>query len=120
MSTQFRPLEIPAGVVAKPTKQMRSTAWSEVNLMRWREGEMEPVGGQGAFNYQFASRCKRIHGWYGLDGIYRIAYLCEVHLYVDTEGVLTGFLAQRCRERMSTTEPATTTPVFILERPSSR
>ena len=89
MSTQFRPLEIPAGVVAKPTKQMRSTAWSEVNLMRWRESEMEPVGGQTQFNYSFASRVKRVHGWYGLDGVYRIAYLCEANLYVDTGGVLT-------------------------------
>jgi hypothetical protein len=38
--------------------------------------------------YSFASRCKRIHGWFGLDGVYRIAYLCEQHLYVDTGGVL--------------------------------
>ena len=31
MSSQFRPLEIPPGVVATATKKMRSTAWSEVN-----------------------------------------------------------------------------------------
>ena len=46
MSTQFRPLEIPPGVVAKPTKQMSSSNWAEVNLMRWVEGQLAPMGGQ--------------------------------------------------------------------------
>lgn len=54
-------------------------------------GELEPVGGQSLYNFTFASRCKAIHGWYGLDGLYRIAYLCESNLYVDVggSGVLT-------------------------------
>jgi hypothetical protein len=89
VSTAFKPLEIPPGVVAKPTKQMRSSNWSEVNLVRWREGQMAPVGGQAQYNYSFASRCKLIHGWYGLDSVYHIAYLCETNLYVDTGGGLT-------------------------------
>ena len=89
MSSQFRPLEIPPGVVAKATKQQRSSNWAETNLMRWVEGQMTPVGGQAQFNYTFASRCKKIHGWFDLDQIYHIAYLCEEHLYVDTNGTLT-------------------------------
>ena len=90
MSTQFRPLEIPPGVVAKPTKNMNSSNWAEVNLCRWVQGQLTPVGGQAQYDYSipFASRIKRIHGWYGLDQIYRIAYLCEAHLYVDEGGVL--------------------------------
>jgi hypothetical protein len=88
MSTQFRPLEIPPGVVANATKQMRSSNWSEVNLMRWVEGQMSPVGGQAQYDYSFASRCKLIHGWYDLDSVYHIAYLCEANLYVDTGGAL--------------------------------
>ena len=90
MSTQFRPIEIPPGVVAKPTKQMNSSNWAEVNLCRWVEGQLAPVGGQAQYNYAipFASRVKRIHGWYGLDQIYRIAYLCEANLYVDQGGTL--------------------------------
>ena len=51
MSTQFRPLEIPPGVVAKATKQQRSTNWAEVNLMRWVENQMAPVGGQSQFEF---------------------------------------------------------------------
>ena len=89
MSSQFRPLEIPPGVVATATKKMRSTAWSEVNLVRWSEGQLSPVGGQAQYAYSFASRCRAIHGWYGLDGIHYIAYLCETNIYVDTGGVLT-------------------------------
>ena len=89
MSTLFRPLEIPPGVVAKPTKQMRSSNWAEVNLMRWVEGQLTPVGGQAQYAYSFASRVKAIHGWYGLDEVYRVAYLCEEHLYVDVGGTLT-------------------------------
>jgi hypothetical protein len=89
VSTQFRPLEIPPGVVTKPTKQMTSSNWSEVNLMRWVEGQLSPVGGQSQYPYQFASRCRAIHSWYGLDATLHTAYLCESNLYVDTGGVLT-------------------------------
>ena len=88
MSTDFRPLEIPPGVVSKPTKQMRSSNWAEVNLMRWVEGQLAPVGGQAQYPYAFASRCKKIHGWFDLTQVYHVAYLCEQHLYVDTGGTL--------------------------------
>jgi len=97
MSSQFQPLQIPPGVVATATKKMRSSNWSEANFIRWREGQLTPMGGQaqltnvvgGVEKYQFASRCKAIHGWFGLDGQYHIAYLCETKLYVDTGGSLT-------------------------------
>jgi hypothetical protein len=88
MSTSFKPLEIPPGVVAKPTKQMRSTNWAEVNLMRWVEGQLSPIGGQLAYIYSFASRCKMIHSWYDLNSIHYVAYLCESNLYVDIGGQL--------------------------------
>lgn len=88
MSTRFFPLTIPPGVWATPTNQVRSTQWSSANLMRWVEGQLQPMGGQQQYNYSFASRCKAIHGWYGLNGLYYIAYLCEANLYVDAEGEL--------------------------------
>jgi hypothetical protein len=89
MSGKFQPIEIPPGVVTTPTKNMRSSNWAEVNLMRWIEGELQPVGGQSIYDYAFASRCKAIHGWYDLAGQYHVAYVCEQHVYVDTAGVLT-------------------------------
>ena len=80
-----------------PTKKMQSSNWAEVNLVRWREQQLTPMGGQALIvqppgasgTYQFASRCRRIHGWFDLTGQYHIAYLCERHLYVDTGGTLT-------------------------------
>lgn len=89
MSTKFQPIEIPPGVVTKATKNMRSSNWAEVNLMRWIEGELQPIGGQSIYAYSFASRCKAIHGWYDLAGQYHIAYVCEQNVYVDTAGTLT-------------------------------
>jgi hypothetical protein len=71
-----------------PTKNMQSSNWAEVNLMRWVEGQMAPVGGQTQYSYSFASRCKAIHGWYDLSGVHYIAYLCETNLYVDIGGTL--------------------------------
>jgi hypothetical protein len=88
VSTQFRPIEIPPGVVSKPTKQMQSSNWAEVNLMRWVEGQLSPVGGQTQYGYGFASRCRAIHSWYDLQSRFHIAYLCEAHIYVDTGGSL--------------------------------
>jgi hypothetical protein len=88
VSTQFRPIEIPPGVVAMATKQMRSSNWAEVNLVRWREGMLSPVGGQAQYTYAFASRCKAIHSWYDLNNVFYIAYLCEANLYVDVGGLL--------------------------------
>jgi hypothetical protein len=88
MSSPFTPIQIPPGVVATPTKSMRSSNWAEVNLMRWVEGELQPIGGQSQYVYTFASRCKRIHGWYDLNSVYHIAYVCEQHVYVDTLGQL--------------------------------
>jgi hypothetical protein len=87
--TDFVPIQIPPGVVTQPTKTMRSSNWAEVNMFRWIEGEMQPIGGQSKYAYSFASRCKAIHGWYDLLGIYHVAYVCEQHVYVDTAGVLT-------------------------------
>ena len=94
MSSGFKPLQIGPGVVSMPTKKMMSSNWAEVNLVRWRAGQLTPMGGQAMLAnpngspYQFASRCKQIHGWFGLDGQYYIAYLCETNLYVDTGGTL--------------------------------
>ncbi|HEY1878306.1 MAG TPA: hypothetical protein VGG68_00085 [Caulobacteraceae bacterium] len=89
MPGQLQPLEIPAGVVSMPTKRMRSSNWSEVNAIRWIEGQMQPIGGQEKINYSFASRCRKVHTWYDLTGQIYIAYLCETNVYVDKQGALT-------------------------------
>ena len=82
--------------------------WPKTNLLcRWVEGQMTPVGGQSQYTFSFASRCKKIHGWFDLGQVYHIAFLCEAHLYVLTGGTLTDIsptpaihapspVAQRC------------------------
>ena len=88
MSTDFKPLTLPPGVVATATKKMQSTNYAEVNMVRWVEGQLAPIGGQTRYNFTFASRCKAVHGWYDLGQVYNVAYLCESNLYVDRGGVL--------------------------------
>lgn len=87
---QMQPLELPPGVVAMPTKRMRSSNWSEVNAVRWIKGQMRPIGGQEKITYStpFASRVRKIHTWYDLTGQVYVAYLCEQHVYVDKQGTL--------------------------------
>ena len=97
MSTKFIPLTLPPGVVAAATKKMQSTNYAEVNMVRWADGQLppagggqlSPIGGQTKYNFSFASVCKRIHGFYDLNLVYNVAYLCEAHLYIDRGGVLT-------------------------------
>jgi hypothetical protein len=88
VTTQFKPLTLPPGVVAQATKKMSSTNYAEVNMVRWVEGQLAPIGGQTKYNFSFASRCKAIHGFYDLSQTYHIAYLCESNIYIDTGGAL--------------------------------
>lgn len=84
------PLELPPGVVDAPTKASNSASWVETQLIRWKNGKLLPIGGWEQLTYSmgFASRCRYIHEWFDLDGVRRVAYLCEGHCYVDTGGVI--------------------------------
>ena len=88
MSTAFKPLMIPPGVKAMPTKKVDSSNYSEVNMVRWVEGQLAPIGGQTRYNFTFASKCKAVHGWFDLGQVFNVAYLCEANLYVDRGGQL--------------------------------
>ena len=66
---------------------------------------------------RFASRCKAIHGWYDLNGLYHIAYLCEANLYVDIGGDAdrhharsAACLARLCAARGRLSATGSTTP----------
>jgi hypothetical protein len=88
VTAQFRPLVIPPGVVSHATKKMGSANYAEVNMVRWQNDQLSPIGGQTKYNFQFASKCKAITGWFDLAQTYHVAYLCESNLYVDTGGSL--------------------------------
>lgn len=82
-------IEIPPGVYAAPTKASKSAQWSEVNLVRWKEGKLSPFGGWEKYNYaRPLTRIRAIHRWQDNAGKEWKAFLCEGHLYIDVDGVL--------------------------------
>lgn len=90
MAALDKAIALPPGVINLPTKASNSAQWQEVNLLRWDNGRVCPVGGWEKFTYATpASRIRAIHGWIANDGVQYIAYLCEGHLYIDVgDGVL--------------------------------
>lgn len=77
-------IELPPGVVDRRSLRSNQANWSEVNLVRWSDGDMFPVGGWEAFAYpDTASPIRNIHKWTSNDGHQITAYLCESHCYID-------------------------------------
>ena len=83
---KFPPAENPVATATKKCARPRGRrSTSSAGL----KASSPPIGGQAQYAYPpFASRCRAIHGWYGLDGIHYIAYLCETNIYVDIHGRL--------------------------------
>lgn len=85
----FKPLEVAPGVVNEASKAKNSVSWREVNLVRWDNGYMEPIGGWSKFNYTAPSAVVRaIHVWKDNNRVEWTAYLCDGKLYVEYEGDL--------------------------------
>lgn len=60
------PVQIPPGVVRGATPYETPGRWYDMNLCRWRQGVLEPLGGwvlQGATGLPFSSRVRRMHRW---------------------------------------------------------
>lgn len=83
-------IDLPPGVVNTASRKRKSANWREVNLIRWERTTMKPVGGWSKYTFgPFASRPRAIHKWIDNGGTTHIAYLCEQHCYVYTDGVFT-------------------------------
>lgn len=83
------PIDLPPGVVNVASSKKKTANWREVNLVRWDNNTMRPVGGWEAVDYTaFASRHRASHKWIANDGRSYIAHLCEEHCYVDSSGDL--------------------------------
>lgn len=83
-------IELPPGVVNKKSLRSNQANWREVNLVRWEDGDMSPIGGWENTTYTgFASPIRAAHRWSDNLGRNITAFLCEKHCYVDTgEGTL--------------------------------
>jgi hypothetical protein len=75
---------LPPGVVNKRSRKANKVNWREVNLLRWDNDTLEPVGGWEKLNYPaFSSDLREMHRWSTNSGDLITAFLCEEHCYVD-------------------------------------
>lgn len=78
------------GVVTAPSEAEATGSWREVNLVRWDNGVMEPIGPWERYGYATApeSDIRKIHEWRDNSNRQWIAYLCDGHVYVEYDGDL--------------------------------
>lgn len=83
------PIEIPPGVVTKPTKAKNSSNWRASNLMRWDNGSMEPIQPWEQIGYTPpTANFRATHQWRDNAGRTWNAFLSEDDIYVEYNGDL--------------------------------
>ena len=81
------PVDIPPGVVRTKTQASVGVHWYDSHLIRWVTGRLRPILGwetvafDGGFT-TFPSPIRALHRWTDLQGMERLAVLCETKLYV--------------------------------------
>lgn len=77
-----------SGVVNQQSRRSNRVNWREVNLMRWDDQTLTPVGGWEKHKFDsFASPLRAAFRWSDNNDVQRVAYLCERHCYVETSGL---------------------------------
>ena len=97
------PLDIPAGVYRNGTEYESKGRWYDTNLVRWREGRLEPVGGWEQFDDTLSAvdgKARSIITWRGNDSGRYMAIGTNTKLYGSQGGQLyditpVGFSAGR-------------------------
>ena len=85
------PLDIPAGVYRNGTEYESKGRWFDTNLVRWREGRLEPVGGWEQFDNTVSAvsgKARAIITWRGNDSGKYMAIGTNTHLYASQGGEL--------------------------------
>ena len=83
------PLDIPAGVYRNGTEYEAKGRWFDTNLVRWREGRLEPVGGWAQFESEadaLTGTARGIHTWRDNSETRNLAIGTETNLYVSQGG----------------------------------
>lgn len=83
------PLDIPAGVFRNGTEYDAKGRWFDTNLVRWREGRLEPVGGWEQFDdtqSAFDGKARGILTWRGNDSGRYMAIGTNTKLYASQGG----------------------------------
>jgi len=97
------PLDIPAGVYRNGTEYEAKGRWYETNLVRWREGRLEPVGGWEQYDNTISAldgKSRGILTWRGNDSGRYMAIGTSSKLYGSQGGQLyditpSGFVTGR-------------------------
>ena len=82
----FMPLEIPPGVVRGANPDDAQGRWYDSNLVRWRDGRMEPVRGwKRLTSTPFANTPRKVHQWRTNDNILQtlVGTDASIHVYND-------------------------------------
>jgi hypothetical protein len=85
------PLDIPAGVYRNGTEYDSKGRWYDTNLVRWREGRLEPIGGWEKFDNTLSAvdgKARSIASWRGNDSGKYIAIGTNSKLYASQGGQL--------------------------------
>ena len=83
------PLDIPAGVYRNGTEYESKGRWFDTNLVRWREGRLEPVGGWEQFDSTQSAldgKARGILTWRGNDSGKYMAIGTNTKLYASQGG----------------------------------
>ena len=83
------PLEIQPGVYRNGTEYQAKGRWYDTNLVRWREGKLEPIGGWTKYSdTQLTGVCRGILTWRANDATRWLALGTETNLYSAQGGTL--------------------------------
>ncbi len=78
---QWMDVQIPAGVVRLGTPSLSPDRWYAANLVRWREGKMQPIGGWSRISETpLPSDVRKIATWRDNANVERVAFGCEENL----------------------------------------
>lgn len=84
------PLDIPPGARRIGTDLQSSGRWRDMNLVRWREGSLRPVGGwRERVASAFASTPRALHAWKdNSDGFQTVAGAYDSLYHVNASGIV--------------------------------
>jgi hypothetical protein len=83
----YMPIQLPPGIVRGANPDDAPGRWFDGNLIRWRDGVMEPVGGWSKITTTaLGSTARLIHQWKANNSLTMTLIGCDQHLYADDSG----------------------------------
>lgn len=100
----FIPIQLPPGIVRGANADDAPGRWYDGNLIRWRDGVMEPVGGWSRItSTPLASTPRKVYQWRRNNNLAMTLVGCESHLYANDSGVFTDVAPEDLNALTTTT-----------------